>query len=216
MHWVERGSEPDRLEAIRDRYSSYWIDFYENGIGSQPTDSRWRDFREDLGQRFLRNCGYCERNTRGEVDHFRPKSRFPESVYDWKNWIFSCHECNQAKGDKWPTEGYVDPCVESESCRPENYFTFNTKNGAITPLRGLDTDRFEKAQQMIVDIKLNDLHHMVGRLVRLKMLEAGILNHPREETQRSEALRRRFASRDSDLSSLARVWLMERGYAIND
>ena len=90
------------------------------------------------------------------------------------------------------------------------------RNGAITPLSGLDTDRFEKAQQMIVDLKLNDLHHMVGRLVRLKMMEAGIPDDPREGTQRSEALRRRFASRGSDLSTLARVWLTERGYSIDE
>ena len=214
MHWVDRGPEPSRLKAIRDRYTSRWIDFYENEVGNKPTDSRWREFREELGRRFLTSCGYCERNCRGEVDHFRPKSLFPESVYDWGNWIFACHDCNQAKSGKWPTEGYIDPCTGSESIRPENHLTFNTKNGAVTPLRGLGTDRFEKAQQMIVDLKLNDLHHMVARLVRLRMLEAGIPDDPSEDTQRSEALRRRFASRDSDLSSLARVWLVERGYSI--
>ena len=216
MHWVDRGPEPSGLEAIRDRYTPRWTDFYDNGIGNQPTDSLWREFREELRRRFLTNCGYCERNTRGEVDHFRPKSLFPDSVYYWENWIFSCHECNQAKGEKWPASGYVDPCAGSDSHRPESYFTFNTRNGAITPFRELDTDRFARAQQMIVDLKLNDLHHMVGRLVRLKMLEAGIPSDPREESQRSEALRRRFASRDSDLSSLARAWLAERGYEISD
>ena len=107
----------------------------------------------------------------------------------------------------------LNPCAVSESDRPENYFTFNTKNGAISPLRGLDADGFEKAQQMIVDLKLNDLHHIVGRLVRIRMLEAGIPHDPGEETGRSETLRRVFASRDSDLSSLACVWLMERGYS---
>ena len=216
MHWVERGSEPDRLEAIRDRYSSYWIDFYENGIGSQPTGSRWRDFREDLGQRFLRNCGYCERNTRGEVDHFRPKSRFPQSVYEWENWIFSCHECNQAKGNKWPASGYVNPCAEPALCRPEDYFTFNTRNGAITPLRELDTNRFEKAQEMIADLKLNDKHHMDRRRVTLELLELSIPRDPREETPISRKLRRFFASRSYELSSLTRTWLVDRGYAVED
>ena len=216
MHWVDRGPEPDRLEAIRNSNTPRWIDYWKNGIGDEPKDDRWREFREALAQRFLRNCGYCERNTRGEVDHFRPKRRFPELVYDWENWIFSCHECNQAKGDKWSEEGYVDPCAVSESDRPENYFTFNTGNGAITPWRGLDTDQFDKAQKMIDDLKLNDLHHLVARLVRLRMLAVGIPDDPREATERDEALGKRFASRDSDLSSLARVWLAERGYSIDE
>ena len=216
MHWVDRGPEPGRLKAIRNSNTPRWIDYWKNGIGDEPKDSRWREFREDLAERFFRNCGYCERNTRGEVDHFRPKRRFPELVYDWDNWIFSCHECNHAKGNKWPSSCYVDPCAVPESHRPENCFTFNTRNGAITPLRDLDTDQFDKAQRMIDDLKLNDLHHMVARLIRLRMLEAGIPQNPHEATGRSEALRRRLASRDSDLSSLVRVWLQEQGYSINE
>ena len=216
MHWVDRGPEPSRLESVRDRYTPRWIDFYENGTGNRPADSRWRDFCEDLGQRFHLQCGYCESICRGQVDHFRPKSTFPELVYEWSNWVFACSACNQAKGDKWPAEGYVDPCAASESCRPENYFTFNTRNGAITPLSGLDTDRFEKAQQMIANLKLNDKHHMERRRVTLEVLKVSIPGDPREETPISRRLRRILASRTSEVSSLARVWLMERGYSIDD
>ena len=204
------------MKAIRDRYTSRWIDFYENEVGNKPTDSRWRDFREELGQLFLLQCGYCESFCRGEVDHFRPKVRFPQLVYEWPNWVFACSACNRAKGEKWPDDGYVDPCAVSESQRPESYFMFNTRNGAITPFRDLDTDRFDKAQRMIDDLKLNDLHHLVARIVRLRMLAAGIPDDPVEATERSEALRRGFASRGSDLSSLARVWLAERGYSMDE
>ena len=216
MHWVDRGPEPNRLESIRVRYTPRWIEHYKDGVGSRPTDSRWRDFRGELGQRFRLQCGYCESFCRGEVDHFRPKVRFPQLVYEWSNWVFACSPCNRAKGEKWPDDGYVDPCAVPESYRPENYFTFNTRNGAITPLRELDTDQFDKAQRMIDDLKLNDLHHMVARLVRLRMLEMGIPENPQEATERSEALRRGLASRDSDLSSIARVWFMERGYSIDE
>ena len=119
MHWIDRGPEPRGLGEIRERYTPRWIGHYRDSVETKPTDSRWRDFHDELEQRFFGLCGYCESIDKGEVDHFHPKSRFPESVYDWSNWIFACHDCNQAKGDKWPGGGYVDPCAMDESCRPE-------------------------------------------------------------------------------------------------
>ena len=216
MHWVNRGPEPSRLEAIRDRYTSCWIDFYENGTGNRPTDSRWRDFRVDLGQRFHLQCGYCETICRGQVDHFRPKSAFPGLVYEWSNWIFSCSDCNQAKSAKWPEGGYVDPCAASESCRPENYFTFDTETGEIVPLDDLDQARNEKAMTMIDDLNLNGEQHMKRRGRLLKALAAIMPDDPRDETPTVGRWRRIISSRDSDSSSLARAWLAERGYSISD
>ena len=217
MHWIDRGPEPNGLEAIRDRYTLGWVDFYEHGTGSRPTDSRWREFRAELGQRFRMQCGYCEIIYAGDVDHFRPKSKFPELVYVWDNWVFACSVCNQKnKREKWPAIGYVDPCAMPESCRPEAYFTFDTKTGEIIPLDGLDQNRFEKAITMIDDLDLNSDYHLKRRAALLGKLAAGIPTDPREASERSEALRGRFASRDSDLSSLARAWLTERGYEISD
>ena len=214
MHWVDRGPESSRLEAIRDRYTPGWTDFYENGIGNRPTDSRWRDFREYLGHRFRLQCGYCESICRGQVDHFRPKSTFPALVYEWSNWIFACSACNQSKSDKWPEGGYVDPCAASESCRPENYFTFDTETGEIVPLHDLDQARYEKAITMIDDLNLNGEEHMKRRDRLLKALAAIMPDDLRDETPTIGRWRRIISSRESDSSSLARVWLVERGYSI--
>lgn len=215
MHWVDRGPEPVGLEEFRGRYTPRWIGHYRNGVGSRPTDSRWRDFREDLGQRFHLQCGYCESICRGQVDHFRPKSTFPELVYEWSNWIFSCSDCNQAKSDKWPKQGYVDPCAASESCRPESYFTFNTETGEIMPLDDLDRARYEKATKMIDDLNLNGDQHMKRRGRLLKALAAIMPDDPGDETPTIGRWRRIISSRESDSSSLARVWLAERGYEIS-
>ena len=216
MHWVDRGPEPSGLGEIREHYTPTWIEFYTNEVGTGPKDSRWRDFREDLGQRFLMHCGYCEFTCRGEVDHFRPKSRFPELVYDWSNWIFACHDCNQAKGNKWPVDGYVDPCSATASDGPEIYFTFDTESGEIVPSKGLDPDHFDKAKTMIEDLNLNDLHHLEKRGALLSKMAEIIPDDPRMETSVSRRFRRILVSHNSELSSVARAWLVERGYAISD
>ena len=111
MHWVDRGPEPTGLGAIRGRYTPRWIGYYRNGVGNRPTDSRWRDFRKYLGQRFHLQCGYCESICEGQVDHFQPKSRFPELVYEWSNWIFACSACNQAKGWTMTTPPLPHPSI---------------------------------------------------------------------------------------------------------
>ena len=214
MHWVDRGPEPGGLEEIRGSYTPRWIQFYLNEVGTKPTDSRWREFHVDLLTRFDGLCGYCECTCKGEVDHFRPKSRFPESVYEWSNWIFACHDCNQAKGDKWPIGGYVDPCSVSESSRPETYFTFDTKTGEALPMKDLDESRFDKAQRMIDDLRLNGRHHLKERLVWIWMVSCAIPDDPSEDTPDAELVRHELASRTTPWSSITRAWLVERGYSV--
>ena len=215
MHWVDLGTEPRGLGQIRQVYTPRWIQYYRDGAGAKPTDSRWREFHNELQQRFDSLCGYCECTCKGELDHFRPKSRFPESVYEWSNWIFACHDCNQAKGDKWPIEGYVDPCSVSEFSRPETYFTFDTKTGEVLPFAELDDGRFDKAQRMIEDLRLNAWHHLEKRVALLYVMTETIPDDPREETSVSGRLRRFWTSHTSELSSVARAWLAERGYSIS-
>jgi len=43
-----------------------------------------------------------------ELDHFRPKSRFPQLKNDFYNLYYACHPCNHIKLDKWPSEALQD------------------------------------------------------------------------------------------------------------
>lgn len=46
-------------------------------------------------------CLYCESNTGNQIEHFRPKSRFPECAFEWENFLPACGECNLGKGSKF-------------------------------------------------------------------------------------------------------------------
>ena len=144
MHWVDRGAEPDRLPTVRARYGRKWVEYYINNSARKPNDSHWRQFHIELSTLFQSICGYCEEECRGEVDHFRPKTQFPGLVYEWDNWIFSCHECNHAKLDRWPGRGYVDPCARSRPARPDRYFAFDIVTGMILPAGNLSSLRHQK------------------------------------------------------------------------
>ncbi len=215
MHWVDRGPEPPGLAPVRNRYTPRWIDYYESGIGDRPTDSHWRGFHADLERVFFGICAYCEEFTPGEVDHFRPKSKFPRLVYSWSNWLFACHDCNQAKSDTWPTIGFVDPCATSVSDRPELYFTFDTLTGFIKPHESLDARRREMAEATIRELGLNDFHHMRKRVERLVLLSAAMPNVESELTNDAVRLLTYFTSRETQLSSVVREWLLEQGFSLD-
>lgn len=162
MHWIDRGAEPASLSAIRSRFTPGWCKFCAKKR-KRPSDSRWREFRDQLGVCSNWLCAYCERSTGGEVDHFRPVTQFPNLVYAWSNWVFACRDCNQAKLSKWYCYGYVVPCALRIDQRPENFFDFDLKTGLIRAVPGLSGRKRDRALRMIDDLKLNALHHIKAR-----------------------------------------------------
>lgn len=210
MHWVDRGVEPVKLPAIRARHGPKWVRYYRNNSGRKPTDSQWRKLINDLKSPFHGNCGYCETQCRGEVDHFRPKSRFPELVYDWSNWIFSCHDCNHAKLDNWPGRGYVDPSARSRSARPDRFFDFDIGTGMIMPKSNLSAGRHRKAINTIQYFKLNDLHHIKRRITWLWLLSKAINRLDNTDLTFSQ-LTQNLSSRKVALSSLTRAYFDKNG-----
>ncbi|HXD31707.1 MAG TPA: hypothetical protein VN643_11345 [Pyrinomonadaceae bacterium] len=86
----------------------------------------YRAFRPFVREDFSRQCAFClfsELVAGGEeafeLDHFRPKHRFPELLNDFYNLYYSCHPCNHIKRDSWPPPAleeqgicFVDLCKE--------------------------------------------------------------------------------------------------------
>lgn len=52
--------------------------------------------REMLGQMCPGDvrCMYCEDSRPSQVEHFRPKSLYPDVVFDWANFLYACEGCN--------------------------------------------------------------------------------------------------------------------------
>jgi len=211
MHNVKRGPAPSGLDRIRQNYTPRWVRYYNDGLGNKPSDSKWQDFHKDVSDIFFGICGYCETECKGEVDHFRPKSKFPELVYMWDNWVLACHVCNNIKSGKWPTGGYVDPCTKSRSARPESYFTFDTLTGEIIPKSNLSPGRKGKSDTMIKDLKLNAYHQLKQRITWLMIISTVLTNN-----EDNQEFIRRTASREGRFSSITREWLDQQGYSYDN
>lgn len=47
-------------------------------------------------------CVYCERDRHREIEHVKPQRHYPESAFDWENYVLSCTVCNQdRKNDRF-------------------------------------------------------------------------------------------------------------------
>jgi uncharacterized protein (TIGR02646 family) len=105
------------------------------------TDARVRVAIAGMSNGF---CAYCQdtvssshagkkgkKKPPGQVDHFRPKARFPSHAYKWNNYFLSCMACNNGKLDKWIPGGYVRP----DTGTPGDRFLFD-ETGAISERKG--------------------------------------------------------------------------------
>ena len=105
----------------------------------KSAETRWKSkdkkhfdtIRRILGKMTLvGRCHYCEDATAHEVEHFRPKSLYPEHTFLWPNYLFACDLCNNGhKKAKFAifdtlgqfcdiTRGWKAPVVPSPSGDP--------------------------------------------------------------------------------------------------
>jgi len=52
-------------------------------------------------------CMYCEDSAADEIEHFRPKTFYPDLVFAWLNYLYTCGPCNNIKRSQFRI--LVDP-----------------------------------------------------------------------------------------------------------
>jgi hypothetical protein len=91
---------------------------------STPKHKAYQRYKPYLREDFAYACVYCgmHENEAGgprffTVEHFRPKSRFPQLATEYTNLLYACSVCNTYKSNDWPHDdplaagaGYLDPC----------------------------------------------------------------------------------------------------------
>jgi hypothetical protein len=88
LTYAERVSEAKRL-------------FERRNTKSNPTFSVVRQVLDQMCSG-ARRCMYCEDSVADEVEHFKPKDFYPELVFTWANYLYSCGPCNSGKSNKFP------------------------------------------------------------------------------------------------------------------
>ncbi len=138
MQFIKRSACPQLLADNKLEWTIPWIVFYRIGVEKVPPKlpsvAHWRkpEIRIVLINDFHNNCGFCgesiptplsedteaqntERVSIGDVEHLKPKSKYPELVYEWSNYLWSCKPCNFLKKEFFNKNyPFLNPCCEED------------------------------------------------------------------------------------------------------
>lgn len=89
---------PGERDANSD--SDYWTAYDLYGSKVRYVAEHWAALKKQNGDRVLK-CPICGLADCTEMDHFAPRSKFPEHSCHLSNLIPLCHNCNNNKGDDW-------------------------------------------------------------------------------------------------------------------
>jgi uncharacterized protein (TIGR02646 family) len=61
-------------------------------------------------------CMFCDHNEPTDVEHFRPKTEYPNRTFSWGNMFWICTTCNRIKGTNFPPHNcpgahLIDPAI---------------------------------------------------------------------------------------------------------
>jgi hypothetical protein len=130
---------------------------------------------------FERRCAYCllrEIFAGGienfELDHFRPKSRFPKEESNFYNLYYSCHPCNRIKHDTWPSQIlqdqgiiFVDLCADNFEMHFQEQPDGTWK--PLTPAASYTIDELRLNRRHLVQIR-----QLIARIGDIDEVEEGI------------------------------------------
>ena len=90
-----------------------------------------RDVRQALESMYGHMCCYCESSIRpasyGEIEHRKPKSKFPKLTFDWDNLHLACQVCNRKKAAKWDD---TNPILDSVEDDVQEHLDYRMRPGA--------------------------------------------------------------------------------------
>ena len=104
--------------------------------------------RHMMGDR--QRCVYCLDSHGTDIEHFWPKTSYPQRMFVWLNFLLCCTECGRFKGDQFPlSDGQpllIDPTAED----PWLHLDFDPRTGNVVarfiPERG---DYSEKGSKTV-------------------------------------------------------------------
>jgi len=147
MRYVRRLPLADKVQ--RDLDSRQAVANQRRAEHRLNTVAEWKQARQTRGlkevQATLRRmmgrherCMFCLDSHGTDIDHFWPKTPFPERMFTWPNLLLSCAECGRLKGDAFPRINgqplLIDPTVED----PWQHLDFDPLTGNLVARFHLD------------------------------------------------------------------------------
>jgi len=141
MRKFNRAGEPAVVQANCTKWNTQWV--ASCGSGTSPA-FKWytlegktarEHFMPALREQTQRHCSFCdgfpiEGVSNETVEHFKPKTKFPEHAYTWANLYYCCNACQSAKREHWDS---LLLHADAEDYSFARYFEFDFTTGQIRP-----------------------------------------------------------------------------------
>ncbi len=151
--------ESNSLELLTDRRAVLKGDIEKQKFKS----GRWKKAKEQLLAETFSKCAYCETPTAvvtfGDVEHFRPKSKYWWLAYCYDNYLASCAICNQSfKSDKFPVLGNTMSTTSVTQNTSDSSLATKARTLAPDPLVSSDVTKFTAAHDQEGTLLVNPYH----------------------------------------------------------
>jgi len=119
-------------------------------ITGRKIKSYWKNISHDLHAAYQGICSYSCMYIMppGSVDHFLPKTQYPDLSYEWSNYRLASQRVNQHKSD---STDVIDPF----NVQP-GWFVLDFPSCLVRPSEGLPDLITEQIENTISALKLND------------------------------------------------------------
>ncbi len=121
------------------------------------------------------HCSYCgifplKQDVGGRsIDHFKPKSKYPNLAFEWTNLFIACPVCQNIKGSKFPED--IEP-LKFDNCHYDFDYWFEIDwtidKNHIIPNKDRSKQEQEKAKETIDWLGLNNGDKPESRFIELQ------------------------------------------------
>jgi uncharacterized protein (TIGR02646 family) len=124
----------------------------------------YKDIKNKLMDKFHGHCAYCGKklssNIDANIEHFKPKSVYPDLEFEPSNLLLSCRECNVIKSNHFPLNESGSPLLLNPNQDDLSKHIKQSKNGI---LEGIS----ERGKSMIAVLRLNRESLIEQRMLKM-------------------------------------------------
>lgn len=140
MRRVVRAAIAGNIQAYLDRRSTRVeqrrvdgsLDIEEEWKGARQTKRVQTALRVLYSMAGVRErCMYCVDSHGSDIDHFWPKTAFPERAFRWDNFLLCCTECGRFKGNRFPLADGQPLLINPSEEDPWTHLDFDPQTGNI-------------------------------------------------------------------------------------
>lgn len=140
-------------------------------------------------------CMYCGDSHGTDIEHFWPKTHYPERMFHWPNLLLCCTECGRYKGDRFPVDNDAAVLLDPTADDPWQHLDFDPDTGNIAARFDIQTNDWSERGMKTVEIlqldrreALNASYLKTWRRLRIR-LEAAIHETAPDKASLVNALR---------------------------